>query len=347
VGEFYYRTFQYNACVIRLEYMLSKYPQAKGIDKALFLLAAAYRQLNNPDKVLLYSQKLMQEHPNSIHAKAQVKEKTASKPPGDKRSAPPAGKDEKQVAQLQPTASTPLTWSDAGKPVGDEKAAETGAKPPQAEKTLASARLGNEPAKEPLTLPLTEEGRSPRRIALRPPDPAKAPAEEEQAGQGPGGQDIKQDAKREPQKEDTARSNEKEKAFGFFKAKQPVDVVADMMEGLEKGKVIMFKGNVVAKQEDLQIFSDTLTAYLNEENDEIDRALAKGSVKILKAERIATCEEALFENTKGLITLKGNVVVYSGADRLAGDTVVYHINDDRVVVEGEKDKRARITLHPK
>ena len=142
------------------------------------------------------------------------------------------------------------------------------------------------------------------------------------------------------------RPREKEKPFGFFKEKKPVDIVADMMEGLEKGKIIMFKGNVVAKQEDLQIFSDTLTAYLNEENDEIDKALAKGNVKILKAERTATCEEALFENAKGEITLKGNVVVYSGSDRLAGDTVIYYINEDRVVVEGEKDKRARITVQP-
>jgi lipopolysaccharide transport protein LptA len=202
---------------------------------------------------------------------------------------------------------------------------------------------------------LTEEGRSARRIALKPPDPAKTPAKEAQASQSPGEQETTQDTKQETkqdiksggQKEEPARGGEKEKAFGFFKAKSPVDVVADMMEGLEKGKVIMFKGNVVAKQEDLQIFSDTLTAYLNEENDEIDRALAKGSVKILKAERIATCEEALFENAKGLITLKGNVVVYSGTDKLAGDTIIYYINDDRVVVESEKDKRARITLHPK
>jgi outer membrane protein assembly factor BamD len=328
VGEFYCRTFQYNACAIRLEYMLSKYPDAKGIDKALYLLTEAYRQLNNPDKVLFYTQKLLQEHANSPHAKTQVKGRTASTVPGQKQ----------PVSQ----ASTTLTWSTTGKPAADEK-------------TLALAK----PGKEPLSLPLTEERKSPRRIALRPPDPATTTPAEEQGGQAPGeqaakqdtkpdaAQETKQEAKGSDQKEAPAKSSDKDKAFGFFKAKQPVDVVADMMEGLEKGKVIMFKGNVVAKQEDLQIFSDTLTAYLNEENDEIDRALAKGNVKIIKAERIATCEEALFENAKGQITLKGNVVVYSGADRLAGDTIVYYINDDRVVVEGEKEKRARITLHPK
>ncbi len=119
------------------------------------------------------------------------------------------------------------------------------------------------------------------------------------------------------------------------------------MEGLEKGKIIIFKGNVITKQDDLQIFSDTLTAHLNEESNEVERADAEGNVKIIKADRTATCNQAIFENAKGEITLKGNVVVYSGSDKLAGETVIYYINEDRVTVEGEKDSRARVTVQPK
>jgi lipopolysaccharide transport protein LptA len=148
-------------------------------------------------------------------------------------------------------------------------------------------------------------------------------------------------------KADEKKAKTDQQGFGFSSSRSPIDISSDTMEADQKQNTVTFKGNVVAKQEDLQIFSDTLTAYLNEENDEIDKALAKGNVKILKAERTATCEEALFENAKGEITLKGNVVVYSGSDRLAGDAVIYYINEDRVVVEGEKDKRARITVNPK
>ena len=43
VGEWYYKTGNYNAAVMRLEYFLSKYPGAKGTDRALFTLSAAYR----------------------------------------------------------------------------------------------------------------------------------------------------------------------------------------------------------------------------------------------------------------------------------------------------------------
>jgi len=79
----------------------------------------------------------------------------------------------------------------------------------------------------------------------------------------------------------------------------------------------------------------------------VERAEAEGNVKIVKAERTATCDQAVFENAKGEITLTGNVVVYSGPDRLAGDTIIYYINEDRVTVAGEKDKRARVTVQPK
>jgi len=104
---------------------------------------------------------------------------------------------------------------------------------------------------------------------------------------------------------------------------------------------------VIAKQEDLFIFSDTIEAYMDEATNEIEKAHAKGNVKIVKKERTATSNEAVFDNKKGEIVLKGNVVVFSGPDKLTGDLVTYYINEDRVVVQGEKEKKARITVTPK
>ena len=86
---------------------------------------------------------------------------------------------------------------------------------------------------------------------------------------------------------------------------------------------------------------------MSEETNEIEKAHAKGNVKIVKKERTATSNEAIFENAKGEIVLKGNVIVYSGQDKLTGETVTYYVNEDRVVVEGEKEKKARILVTPK
>jgi lipopolysaccharide export system protein LptA len=107
----------------------------------------------------------------------------------------------------------------------------------------------------------------------------------------------------------------------------------------------------VARQEDLYIFSDMVEAHMSEASNEIEKAHAKGNVKLVKKERTATCNEAIFDNKKGEIILKGNVVVYSGQDKLTGDVVTYYVNEDRVVVEGEKQgekqKKARMTITPK
>ena len=119
------------------------------------------------------------------------------------------------------------------------------------------------------------------------------------------------------------------------------------MEGFDKEKYVLFKGSVIAKQEDLFIFADTVEAYMSEDTNEIEKAIAKGNVKIVKQDRTATCREAIFENAKGEITLKGDVVVYQGKDKLSGDVIIYYVNADRVVVQADKDKRARITVQPK
>ena len=82
-------------------------------------------------------------------------------------------------------------------------------------------------------------------------------------------------------------------------------------------------------------------------SNEISRAYAKGSVKIVKQDRTATAKEAFFDNTKGEITLKGDVVVFQGQDKVTGNVVTYYINEDKVVVEGEPEKKARAVLTPR
>ncbi len=171
-------------------------------------------------------------------------------------------------------------------------------------------------------------------------------AVENQAAKGDAA-DATTNAAAKGQADQAKKSGDKKDSLGFFTEKKPVDVVSDTMEGLEKGKIVVFKGNVIAKQVDLYLFSDMLTAYMNEETNEIDRAKAEGNVKIVKLDRTATCKEAFFYNDKGEIILKGDVVVYSAKDKVQGDTVIYYVNEDRVYAQGEKEKRAKAVITPK
>ena len=257
VGEFYYKTFKYNAAIIRLEYFLKKYPDMKGVDKALYYISMSYRALGEMQKAEYFANTLKTQYPKSLFIKAATRERKTL-----------------QLAK----ADTPLY------PVEEKKK---------------------------------------RDIDLRP-----------------------QMVQAQTQTQQT-QEEDKEDKLSFFDTNKPIDIVSDTMEGFDKEKYVIFKGSVVAKQEDLFIFSDTIEAYMNEETNEIEKAHAKGNVKIVKKERTATSNEAIFDNAKGEIVLKGNVIVYSGQDRLTGEVVTYYVNEDRVVVEGEKEKKARILVTPK
>lgn len=380
VGEFYYRTGKYNAATLRLEYFLNKYPNARDRDKALFYVSDCYRYLKEPEKSQLFADRLLSEFPKSTYARAiqrerkslQVK-KTEARVPATAQPAAAAAKPEpaspaeklsyasverkKKEIELVPPAVTAPPASMAPAPRGGSRIAvqAAGAAEPKPAKPVTSPvdETKNEAgatAVVPVVVPKEETAtNSPRAIE------AAAPPQQLAGQSATGGKETeksglqqKGDARAEGRGSQEAKGEgQKQGPVGFFSKKEPVDVVADSMEGLENGKIIVFKGNVVAKQVDLSIFCETLTAYLNEDSSEIERAHATGNVKIVKQDRIATAKDAFFDNTKGEITLKGDVVAYVGADKVTGETVVYYINEDRLQVLGEKDKRARAILSPK
>ncbi len=278
VGEYYIKAYEYNAAVLRLEYMLKKFPDASGKDKALYYLSMAYKELASPEKSDQYYSTLKKDYPKSIFARATIRERKTLR-----------------VAKTDQTTTSAGDGQAAGQIAADFK-----------QSTL--------PRREIMLTPVA---------ATRIEETAPA------------------------QKEKETAKESKEKDFDFFDKSKPIDIVSDSMEGFDKEKYVIFKGNVIAKQDDLFIFADIIEAYLNEDTNEIDRAVAKNNVKIVKKERTATSNEAHFDNKKGEIVLKGNVVVFQAQDKLTGDVVTYYVNEDRAVVEGEKGKKARVILNPR
>ena len=298
VGEFYFRTAQYNASIIRLEDMLKRYPDSRNTDKALFYLTSSHRELGNQDKSDQYLQRLRTEFPKSLYARTTVRERKTLKMVQTEQQQKAQG----QQAQGQPVApAEPPQYTERKKKEIDLKPPEPQA--PQAEKT------------------------APVQTAV------VAPAQQTAAGTG--------QAEQQP-----SENKEKGKALGFLDQKKPIDIVSDTMEGFDKEKYVFFKGSVVARQDDLYIYSDTMEAFMSADTNEIEKANAKGNVRIIKQNRTATCKEAFFDNVKGEILLKGNAVVTSGQDKVEGDEVTYYVNEDRAVVTAEKNKKAKVTIYP-
>ena len=339
VGEFYHTQGSYNASILRLEYFLHTYPAAKDREKALFYLIDDYRELHNQEKTQYYVDMLRREYPRSRYAgvSAPVRPAVAAKaaaPPVFPAAAPVVNSPEAPVAR--PAAS--VANSPEAPSIGsyeETKRREIDLRPPEpppVKETEAVRETAATSEKNPQAA--TSEAKAPSPAADSSTDDAKSGIDQGKA-QGSGAASGKKDP------------------FGLSTQKNPIDVVADTMEAFEKGKTNVFKGNVIVKQEGsepgqtLYLFSDKVTAYRNEEENEIERVDAEGNVKIVKADRTATCRQAFFYNDKHQIVLKGDVVVFEGNDRLTGDTVTYYLDEDRTHVEGQPDKRAHVTITPK
>ncbi len=421
VGEFYTRTAQYNAAIMRLEGLLKQYPQSKNIDRTLFYLYDAHRQLGNQVKADEYLQTLRTKYPKSIWARATIRERKTLKikqvQPPSATGAPDAAKTQTveptKVPRPGAAAQTPqpVATPQAPRPVTTPQTPPAAASPlqiPQTDATLAqpavipqapqAGTLLKRPvpttdifdAPGPIVLSeayssprLTEADSTPetpqyierpkRQVNLRPPEQATAPApaapvsdapktpaapapDTTKAAAAPAASapaakpdnKLTQTARAAPPAKvsEPAKKPDDKKSLGFLDQKKPIDIVSDTMEGFDKEKYVFFKGNVVAKQDDLYIYSDTMEAFMSADTNEIDRANAKGNVRIIKQNRTATCKEAFFDNVKGEIILKGDAVVTSDKDKVEGDIVTYYVNEDQAVVTSAKPKRAKATVYP-
>ena len=131
------------------------------------------------------------------------------------------------------------------------------------------------------------------------------------------------------------------------RSSKPITVKADELKADNKGKTAVFTGRVVARQEDVTIYSDKLIIYYGEKDDQVDKIEAIGSVRILQTNRVGTGGHALYESKEGKITLSINPKVTQEKDSVTGKVIVYYLDEDRSEVVGGENARVTAVIHPK
>jgi lipopolysaccharide export system protein LptA len=147
-----------------------------------------------------------------------------------------------------------------------------------------------------------------------------------------------------PQKEESKKSNSSS-AFEFNK-KDPIYITSDWMEVDQKKSTITYKGRVVAVQADMTMRSETLTAYYDPEMKQMKQIVAEGKVNATQGNRLATGEKAVFDDKAKTVTLTGNPVMRQGNSQVSGTRVIYFIEQDRAVAEGDGKVRVQATIFP-
>ena len=127
----------------------------------------------------------------------------------------------------------------------------------------------------------------------------------------------------------------------------PIDITSDSVETYSKENLIVFKGNVMARQKDMVIYADSIEAVIVEDGKGIEKVIAGGNVKIQQGLRIASSRKAIFYNLEKRVVLTGEPKVWEGEDMVSGDEIVFDIERNRVEVKGGPEGRGKAKIQPK
>jgi len=147
-----------------------------------------------------------------------------------------------------------------------------------------------------------------------------------------------------PAKEETKKRGSTA-AFEFNK-KDPIYITADWMEVDQTKNTVTYKGRVVTIQADMTMRSETLIAYFDPESKQMKQIVSEGKVNVTQGDRIATGEKAVFDDKSKTVTLTGSPVMRQGNNQISGVKVIYFTEQDRSVVEGDKNVRVQATIFP-
>src|SRR3989442_14357058 len=144
-----------------------------------------------------------------------------------------------------------------------------------------------------------------------------------------------------------AKEETKKGASGFeINKKDPIYITSDWMEVDQKNNTITYKGRVVTVQADMTMRSETLTAYYEPEMKQMKQIIAEGKVNATQGNRVATGEKAVFDDKAKTVTLTGSPVMRQGNSQVSGVKVIYFVEQDKSIVEGDDKNRVRATIFP-
>ena len=129
---------------------------------------------------------------------------------------------------------------------------------------------------------------------------------------------------------------------------QPVTVDADKMERFGKEGLVVFTGNVVARQNNSVQYADRMEVYLDESGDRIVRTVSTGAVRIITRDcRTGTARRAEYYDLEQRVVLLGNARVWQEDNVVSGETITIFLSQDRSVVQGGRQERVKAVFYPK
>jgi lipopolysaccharide transport protein LptA len=128
--------------------------------------------------------------------------------------------------------------------------------------------------------------------------------------------------------------------------KTPLKITSDQMKSYKKRNLVSFIGHVIAYKDDMTIHADQIDVYSNTTQKEMEKIVATGNVKLYKEDMEGTCEQGIYEEYEKKLTLIGNAVVIKKDNVIKGSKIVYLLEEESVLAEGDIKKRVEVTIYP-
>jgi lipopolysaccharide export system protein LptA len=128
----------------------------------------------------------------------------------------------------------------------------------------------------------------------------------------------------------------------------PIVIDADRMDASKKDGLVIFNGNVVAKQDNSVQTADRMEVYLDDKGDRVLRIISTGNVKIVTEDcRTGTAKRAEYYDDGQRLLLIGDAKVWQDDNVVTGEEIEMFLADDRSTVRSGPQGRVKSVFYPK
>jgi lipopolysaccharide export system protein LptA len=164
----------------------------------------------------------------------------------------------------------------------------------------------------------------------------KAPAPAPRSGSGPPAAAPKPAPAKSGDKSVGPRSN------------APIVIDADRMEAFKKEGLVVFTGNVIAKQENSVQTAERMEVYLDDKGERVLRIISTGNVRIVTEDcRTGTAKRAEYYDDDQKLLLIGDAKVWQEDNVVTGEEIEMFLADDRSTVRSGPQGRVKSVFYPK
>jgi len=376
IGNFYYKQGRFGAAASRFEKLLEKFPRGPEEDKTLYFLGKSYLELDRGLKAEAAFIRIVTDYPKSPYfkdARAILDKGITGTKISIRKTKVTEAKKKGKIAEAEPDRVIMVKFEEEGKQPISHASLPAKSEPVKIKPISPIEETKKEISYAPITPsqedrarvlpPSTEVKKREPVVSVEPMEENRAPvplasnsakiAPESEVKPGKEKQRVvspstskPSEVKEKVEKDAPSETKEAKLLDITIERGQPIDITSDKVETHWKENLIVFKGNVVARQKDIVIYADSLEAVTIEDGKGIDRVTAGGNVKIQQGLRIAHCQKAIFYNRDQKVVLTGDPKVMEGDNIVSGDEIIFDIEKNRVEVKGGASGRGKAKVQP-